>query len=277
MSTVSVIIPTKNRSAMLRRAVKSVLRQTYSDWDIIIVDDASDDDTPGMVNYMLGRYGLQGRLKYIRHEKPLGGAAARNKGIFSARGFYIAFLDDDDKWMPEKLEKQVGCMKANENAGICYTGRKIVRTGDIIPGLGKKYSYRKPPAFDHYKAIMTDNFVGITSSVMIPRSVLLAVSGFDEVLPCYQDYDLFIRILERWKAVGIDEPLVLYYLEKSTQHVSLSRSKIEFANSYLLGKYSESHYIKLLKRSLFMIHLKKMLKSFSYAGEVAVWKIKKGR
>lgn len=262
---------------MLKRAVKSVVRQTYSDWDIVIIDDASEDDTPAMVNYMLERYRLQGRLKYIRHEKPLGGAAARNKGIFSARGFYIAFLDDDDKWMPEKLEKQVGCMKENADAGICYTGRKIVRTGDIIPGLGKRYSYRKPPTFDHYKAIMTDNFVGITSSVMIPRSVLLAVEGFDEVLPCYQDYDLFIRILERWKAVGIDEPLVLYYLEKSTQHVSLSRSKIEFANSYLLGKYSESHYIKLLKRSLFMIHLKKMLKSFSYAREAAAWKIKKSR
>ena len=99
---VSVIIPTYNRAHLIGRAIRSVLDQTYQDWELIVVDDASTDDIPGIVKGF-----TDGRVKYIRHDENKGAAAARNTGIQAARGAYIAFLDSDDEWLPEKLERQV--------------------------------------------------------------------------------------------------------------------------------------------------------------------------
>ncbi|MDP4192043.1 MAG: glycosyltransferase family A protein [Bacteroidota bacterium] len=248
--------------------MESIVNQTYEDWEIVLVDDASTDNTQQLIEQLKSRYKLAGRLQNIRLDKRSGGAVARNAGINSARGEYIAFLDDDDEWLPEKLSKQVACLQKNNQIGICYTGKEIVKTGNKIAGFGKSYSFRYPPSKNHFRDIMSDNFVGITSSVIIPRSILLEVKGFDEKLPCFQDYELFIRILHRWKAYGINEPLVRYYLEKSVEHVSFTREKVYFASKYLAEKYKTSPYNSLLKRAIFIINLKKMVKSFSYTKEV---------
>ena len=260
---VSVVIPTRNRRALLERAIQSVMNQTFTDWEIIVVDDASSDGTR-----LAMEQEKSDRLKYIRFENRAGGAAARNNGIKNAQGEFVAFLDDDDEWLPEKLNIQIECFKLNPQTGICYTGRSSVRKGKIISGLGKRYSFTFPESEDHFRAIMKDNFVGITSSVMVPRNILLSVNGFDENLPCFQDYDLFIRILKSWKAAGIDKPLVQYYLESDTQHVSFTRKNVIAALEYLLEKYKNEHHYPLLKKALRNIKLKKMIKSFGYAKEV---------
>ncbi len=100
--TVSVIIPTYNRANLVSRAIKSVLNQTYQDFEIIVVDDCSEDNTEEIVKSF-----NDSRIRYIKHKKNKGGSAARNTGIKRARGKYIAFLDDDDEWLPSKLEKQI--------------------------------------------------------------------------------------------------------------------------------------------------------------------------
>lgn len=262
MPLVSVIIPTRNRSALLVRAVKSVAMQTYNNWEIIIVDDASTDDTEKAVSGL-----LKGKIKYIRLNERAGGAAARNLGIKDAKGDYIAFLDDDDEWLPVKLEKQINQFSKDNSIAICYTGRNVKKEGKRFFGLSKKYSFHLPESKDHFKSIMTDNFVGPSSSVLIRRDVLEKSGGFDENLPCYQDYELFIRILRGGKAYGINEGLVNYYVG-SPEHVSLTRENVIKGERYLAEKYGNEPLYPLLEKALRRINRMKMLKSFGYAKEV---------
>ena len=115
---VSVIIPSHNRAVLLPRAVESVLAQTYSNLEVIIVDDASSDSTPAVMADLVKR---DPRVRYFRHETNRYASAARNTGIASARGELIAFLDDDDEWLPEKLAKQVPVMlSASPEVGMVY-------------------------------------------------------------------------------------------------------------------------------------------------------------
>ncbi len=270
MFSVSIVIPTRNRISLLQRAIQSVLLQTYNDWELLIVDDASTDKTESYFQHY-----KNDRLKYIRLDKKSGGAVARNTGIREAQGKLVAFLDDDDEWLPEKLKKQVECLFKNKDCGICYTGRKIVTNGDSIAGLTKSYSFKSAPNGNHFRAIMSDNFVGVTSSVIIPRNILLQLNGFDEKLPCYQDYDLFIRILKNYIAIGINEPLVNYYIESNIEHVSFTHKKVIIASEYLIEKYKDEHYCNLLKKALTRIKIKKMMKSVVFAKEVFQYHLKK--
>jgi glycosyltransferase involved in cell wall biosynthesis len=263
MPLVSVVIPTSNRIDLLGRAIKSVENQTFTDWEIIVVDDASIDMTESIMSEKKSE-----QIHYIRLHNKSGGAVARNTGIKNSKGDLIAFLDDDDEWMSEKLQKQIDCIEHDQQLGICYTGRKTIRKGNLIFGIGKKYSFRYPLKKNQLKAIMTDNFIGITSSVMIPRTILEEINGFDELLPCLQDYDLYIRIIKKWNAAGINEPLVLYHLDGNIKHVSLTRQEIEFASRYILKKYSDEQYHSLLVKAIKRINMKKMIKSFAYAKEV---------
>jgi len=132
--TVSVIISTYNRAHLIGRAIQSVLNQTYQDFEVIVVDDGSTDNTEEIVKSF-----NDPRIRYIRHEKNKGAAAARNTGIKAARGKYIAFQDSDDEWLPEKLEKQ---MKVFENAppeaGVVYTDmQRINEDGEHYWEMGK--------------------------------------------------------------------------------------------------------------------------------------------
>lgn len=114
---ISVIIPTYNRRNTLKRAISSVLRQTYQDIEIIVVDDASTDDT---YSYMVSQYGEAENIIYIRNEENVGQSAARNIGVRYARGKYVAFLDSDDEWMETKLEKQINALQ-NSRTEVCYS------------------------------------------------------------------------------------------------------------------------------------------------------------
>lgn len=125
MPKVSVVIPTHNRSSLLRRAIQSVLDQTYQDFEIIVVDDASTDDTEAVVKGFADE-----RIRYVRHSENRGEAASRNTGIRLAKGEYIAGHDDDDVWLPPKLEKQVKAFeKASPKVGVVspdYREKKMI-------------------------------------------------------------------------------------------------------------------------------------------------------
>ena len=246
---VSVIIPTCRRNQELKNAVVSVINQTVKDIELIVIDD-NGEKTDDTIKRFLSDYDSI----YLKNDRNYGGAVSRNRGVQNARGEYIAFLDDDDQWENQKLEKQLSIMQST-NAGICYTGLTICK------GKRSRYSFRKPAFRDHYRSILNSNFIGTTSSVLIPTKIVKEINGFDPALPALQDYDLYIRILKNNKAVWIDEPLVIYSNELQGGKISCSRVFFKDAANKLLEKYRKESEFKLLQKSIKRIELMKMVRS----------------
>jgi len=203
---VSVIIPTYNREKMVKNAIRSVLNQTFSDFEIVIIDDASTDNTESVIKSI-----HDNRIRYIRHEKNKGGSAARNTGIIEARGEYIALLDSDDVWLKEKLEKQIDVMEKSElRPGVVYSGVNYIDShgrlkGPVIPFFkGNIYSY-----------LLEENIVlGGGSTALIRKDCFDEVGLFDENLPSRQDLDLWIRISRKFNFDYVKVPLVNIRIHK---------------------------------------------------------------
>lgn len=252
MQKFSVVIPTCNRDELLKRAVQSVLNQKSVSLEIIVVDDSTRTDISGNnLEQYLGQY----NITYIKTGGNRGGAYCRNLGLSKARNEIIAFLDDDDKWQPDKLYKQALLM-GNTDIALCYTGLSICK-----PNGSLRYSFHKPAFHDQFKSIMKENFVGGTSSVVAWRSHLESIGGFDVSLPALQDYDLYIRLLKRWKACWTPESLTWCDDMHGMQKVSWSRKRYLDARKYMLKKYEGEKYYPLLKKSLRNIELLKIFRS----------------
>jgi glycosyltransferase involved in cell wall biosynthesis len=258
MPQVSVILPTHNRRVALQRAIQSVVDQTYSDYELIVVNDGSTDDTADYLSTLNIK-----TLRSIHCDRTSGGSFARNQGIDHSNGEYLAFLDDDDAWEPTKLEEQVSLLSTGD-AGLCRTGFNLYsRDGTLI-----KYVYKSPRFNDHYKSIVADNFLGGTSSVLVKRTLVKAINGFDPNLPALQDWDFFIRLLkERCTIAGIDKPLVRYYFMDDARNVSFNYKKHMAAMKHLKMKYQHENEYPLLKRALLMTTIKKALKSRGFLRE----------
>ena len=200
--TVSVIIPTHNRAHLVGRAIRSVLNQTYQDFEIIVVDDGSIDTTEKVV-----RRFDDDRIRYIRHGENKGGSAARNTGIKAAKGKYIAFLDSDDEWLPEKLEKQTRAFE-NEDLQVGVVYAKFVNINENGESLDKNVAKCEGFAF---RQLLSSNRVGTVSSVMVRSECFQKVGGFDETLPSCQDWDMWLRLARHYKFHFIPEVLVKYF------------------------------------------------------------------
>jgi glycosyltransferase involved in cell wall biosynthesis len=198
--SVSVVIPTHNRAALLPRAIRSALRQTVPPAEIIVVDDGSSDETVDVV----AGYGAPVRLLSQKHS---GACAARNLGIQQAKGRWIAFLDSDDEWLPRKLERQAMALRsAGPSVACIFTAIFRIQTdsGHV----------RMVPLSDMHPwegSLCVSNVVGSTSTVLARRDALLAVGGFDESLPASQDWDLWLRLAIKYELLGLPEPLVNYF------------------------------------------------------------------
>jgi len=197
--TVSVIIPTYNRAHLVGRAIRSVLNQTYQDFEIIVVDDGSTDNTEEVVKSF-----NDPRIRYIRHEENRGGSAARNTGIRAARGEYIAFLDDDDYWLPTKLDKQVQvAKKSSPSVGMIYTGLAFIEVK-----INKVVKIFRP----QYRGKLTLEemfaWTAPTPTMLVRKECLNAVGGFDEKLPRYQDPDLGVRLAQEFEFDYVEDILV---------------------------------------------------------------------
>jgi glycosyltransferase involved in cell wall biosynthesis len=202
MPKVSVIIPTHNRADFLRGALTSILDQTFQDFEIIVVDDASNDNTSEVVASFNDE-----RINLVRHETNKGGSAARNTGILASKGDYIAFLDDDDEWFPDKLAKQIDILRSSPpEVGCVYTGYVDVdrNTGRVI---GQQIPTKKG---NLSKELSVENCLGSASSVLLKRECLKKVGLFDGSLPCSQDYDLWLRISNEFLFECVQAPLFKY-------------------------------------------------------------------
>ncbi|MGD9162138.1 MAG: glycosyltransferase family A protein [Desulfobacteraceae bacterium] len=198
MTEVSVIIPTCNRAKRICRAVSSVLDQTYTDFEVIIVDDASTDDTIERLN----EFG--DRIQVIKHPENKGVSAARNSGIKKSKGKYIALLDSDDYWMPEKLRIQTDFFNKNPDAVISQAREFWIRKGKRVNPAKKHLK----PSGDIFIPSLKLCLVS-PSAVMFRRLLLDEVGMFDEDFPVCEDYDLWLRISYKYPVHLIEQDLLV--------------------------------------------------------------------
>ena len=218
---VTVVITTYNRANLLPRAVESVLAQTYTDYEIIIVDDCSSDDTQDVVA------GFDDwRIHSFRHECNKGPSAARNTGIFNANGKYIAFLDDDDEWLPVNLEAQVHFMdKASCKVGLVYGWRDVVddSSGSVIPGP------RHTHEGDLFEYLLAINHPAGGVGFMVRKSVALEISGFKEDLDIGEDAIFLARIAQRCRIAVVPQVTFRFHTthghRRLTDQLELGRAK----------------------------------------------------
>ena len=199
--TVSVVIPTFNRGALLDEAIHSVLAQTFDDLELIVVDDGSTDDTRRRVEAH-----RDPRVRYL-HQRNTGLAAARNAGIQAARGSYVAFLDDDDSWQPDKLRRQMELLSARPDVAAVHTGFRWVDQR----GAPLDMEYRRPRSRGSlYEDLMFGNVIsGSGSSVLVRASCFGKAGMFDPALRAREDQDLWRRLaLAGCEFACVDEPLV---------------------------------------------------------------------
>lgn len=198
---VSVIIPTYNRSELVSRAIESALAQTYENVEIIVVDDASTDDTRDVVR----SYG--DRVTLLTHETNRHVSAARNTGIERSSGEYVAFLDDDDEWLPTKLQRQYDCITtAGDEVGLVYSWM------DYHDGERICKRYRPRLQGDILEQAIGGQPIGSCSTLFLDRRVLEQVGGFDESLPRGNDGDFIRRVSREYEVDYVPEVLVRHYV-----------------------------------------------------------------
>ncbi|MCG6899247.1 MAG: glycosyltransferase [Gammaproteobacteria bacterium] len=194
---ISVIIPTWNRARRLARALQSVFAQRLLPAEVIVVDDGSTDDTHRLVH----RQFPEARYLYQPHN---GVSSARNTGIHAATGDWIALLDSDDRWQPEKLALQAQSVQAHPEYKICHCDEIWIRNGLRVNPM-KKHAKRGGNIFRHCLPLCVIS----PSAVMIQRDLFAEVGLFDERLPACEDYDLWLRICARYPVLYIDKPLLI--------------------------------------------------------------------
>lgn len=203
---ISVIIPTYNRAQTLSRAIDSVLEQTYPVFEIILVDDASQDGTAALVNKNYSS------VHYLAHSTNRGVSAARNTGLAYASAEWIALLDSDDAWLPEKLENQVAQLQKNPTHQICHTDEIWIRNGRRV---NPKNKHRKQGGrlFEPSLALCLIS----PSSVLMHQSVFSQIGLFDPTMPACEDYDYWLRMCSRYDVLYVDKPLIVKYGGHSDQ------------------------------------------------------------
>jgi len=240
MASVSVVVPTHNRGDFLRCAIASVLNQTLQDLEVIVVDDASTDNTAEVVE----GFG-DPRVNYIRHDVNQGVARARNTGILNSRAKYIAFLDDDDEWLPEKLQLQLARLEESPmSVGVVYSSSLAV------DGLSRRVLFeltarQRGHIFD---AIFVQGSLAPTSTFFCRRECFDRVGLFEPGLEFGEDSDMWLRIAKEFQFEYIEEPLVRFAVPYNKSSLSANydvmiRGKEAYLRRYatLFSAHSKVH------------------------------------
>ncbi len=211
--TVTVVIPTFNRPALLRRAIESALKQTYDNLEIIVIIDGPDPASRGAIEQI-----LDPRLRFIETSEKVGGSEARNIGARAARGEWIALLDDDDEWLPNKLEKQLAAAGMGHRDGVVVTSRYICQESGHADVVRPR---RFPRPDEVISEFMFDYLCYFQTSTFLCSKTLLLRIPFDENLGFFQDMDWFLRLSmdKAFELVIVEAPLCIY-------HVPAGRSSI---------------------------------------------------
>ncbi len=228
---VSIIIPTYNRANVIKRAIDSVLRQTYDSYEVVVVDDGSTDETESVIA------GIQdARIRYIALKENQGVAHARNIGIREARYDYIAFLDSDDEWLPDKLELQMRLFRnSTEDIGMVYCRMGgLTRDGKKRFVCPAQYFSRELLEGEMFRFLLRQNVIG-TPTVIVCKDCLDQVGGFKETIQCLEDWEWILRIAGKWKIGFVDQ--VLVEVHKTSGSVSTNTTWHLIVRCYLVSLY----------------------------------------
>ena len=264
---ISVVIPSYNRKDFLKRSIDSAINQTKKPLEIIVVDDGSIDGTEAMIK---SDYDF---VKFIK-QKNKGVSAARNIGIKVSIGEWICFLDSDDEWKKDKLEKQINAMKSNPGYKFFHSNEIWIKNGLRI-NQKKKHKKYGGDIFDKCLDMCRIS----PSSVMIDKTVFDEVGNFNENLVVCEDYELWLRICDKYRVFFIDEPLIIKYgghqgqLSYSIESIENHRIKaLEYLILGNLNRKNKRHAIQMLLSKL-NIYLKGLVKR-KKNDEIAVYEEK---
>ena len=244
--SVSVIIPTFNRAEVLGRAIESVLQQSLAAKEIIVVDDGSADNTKKIVEEF--QLGAVIPINYI-YQHNSGVSAARNSGIRAAGGEWIAFLDSDDAWLPDKLKNQAGLIEQHPGYRLCHTQESWIRNGVRVNQM-KKHAKSGGHIFRQCLPLCVIS----PSSVVIQRALFDDVGLFDETLPACEDYDLWLRICAHEAVLFVETPQILKYGghddQLSRKHWGMDRFRIQALLNILQNPGLDTSQKQLIYKTL---------------------------
>lgn len=271
MRKISVIIPAHNAEKHVNEVIESVLAQSCPVYEIIVVDDGSTDNTREAIQKCFERQGhkdartqkrshaieTQGHqdtrthLKCI-HQKNKGPAAARNRGIKESSGEYIAFLDADDLWRPDKLQKQMQILEDSEY-GMVYSDMSH-KNGDMLVNRSylKEREYRHMLSGDIYRDLLWENFI-FTPTVIVKKEILDETGGFDESLRICEDYKMWLKIAKRHKIGFVDEPLVIrrrFGANVTDNRLLYAQSRMKLLKELLDENRDNAAHRKIIERQL---------------------------
>ncbi len=224
---VSVVIPTYNRAESIGDSIESVLTQTFQEFEIIIVNDGSTDETEKVISNF-----SDARIKLISQTTNKGASAARNNGIRASKGDFVAFLDSDDRWLPEKLQIQTDYLKNLLEIGSCSTGYYKYK-----PGFGFIASKPVNSEENWLKHLLTTMDLSFGTTLLVRKNCFDKSGLFDENFPRHEDWDWVLSYLKFFQHHVIEQPLV--EIKRSS---GVDPEKIEIANTMLLDKHYDQFY-----------------------------------
>ena len=257
MPEVTVVIPTYNRAHFIGRAIHSALAQTYSDIEVVVVDDGSTDDTQTQIESLAQ---TDGRVRYLGHKTNRGAQAARNTGIRAARGRYIALLDSDDEWLPDKLVMQMAVFKQGPpNLGVVHCGYRTKHTDGQLP-QDKCFALRG----NIYRALLASYGLGPTSIFVVKKEHLERSGLFNEQVRAWQEWDMCIRLARHCEFDYVPQSLVIYHLHDSP---TISKGLLLSALGYLdvVGLH-RNEILRLCGQNALVKHLEFARSQFVLAG-----------
>lgn len=214
---VTIVITTcKRKPEIIERAITSVIQQTYADWELIVVDDSPDEyEFRSAVRQCVLKFAEKNHVTYLPNDNNSGACYSRNKGLDRAKGEYIAYLDDDDEWLPDKLEKQVNAFqKASEKVALIYSPFILY---DEMTGEKKECGVPEYRGSLYEKLMQYGNFIGGMSVPLMRTEAVKEIGGFDELMQSAQDLDLWMRLSEKFEFDFTEKPTVLYHVHDGEQ------------------------------------------------------------
>jgi len=271
MKTISVIIPTWNRRKTIKRAILSALNQTLLPSEIIICDDGSTDKTKDIIDEFIKRYPNKIRYLRIKHKGLLG--VVRNQGLRIANGEYIAFLDSDDQWVPNKLEQQINILVRYPDVGLVSSNAKVRKDSGEKPTDLYFPTKKINKGIKTIEDLLIDNYI-IISSAIVRRSLVEQIGLFtDNPLLCaIEDYDLWLRLSTITKIYYLSQSLTIYSNRKDSIRNEISLVRYLEGMIYILGRFKK----QLSKVNIKNNHLKDLIlkkeASFYYKLSLSYWK-----
>jgi glycosyltransferase involved in cell wall biosynthesis len=217
MPLISVIVPAYNAEKTIRETIESVINQTFSDWELIVVNDGSQDNTVEVVSQI-----KDSRIKVFSYENA-GLPASRNRGFDKAEGEFISFLDSDDLWTPDKLEEQLKALRANTKAAVAYSWTDYIDKSSNFLHPGRHLSF----SGDVYSKLLVRNFLENGSNALIKREALNEVGGFNESLRAAEDWDMWLRLGAKYHFVAVEKPQILYRVSTNSMSANIVKQEVE--------------------------------------------------